>query len=308
MGSLALFHIWSILNLFVGILTIIIAESHSGFSLWVILFMLWCILWWCIGTRRSSENYSFCVIGSLVLVPIHIAIIVYFYSFIYESDPSLISSPIGKSSCSSDLYLSTVVYRPNSWFRPIYRQILTCPYIDATWADVTEENPIGYAALADNPLQPDLNQPCNNITDTSCAQLATQIEDDYPDKGRGLANGFTDGVTVLSLDYCPHIDLGRISTKTGKRGVGMGICSVCYSFMKKNYPHISWPVPEQECIDQLDEDNHNCIICIDPSRQTLIQRWETMGFSLASFILSFSLLLLPRLCNKYQIIQDEDQP
>jgi hypothetical protein len=295
---LAFFEIWSIINLFLGIFTIIVAESHVGFYTWVILFILWCILWWCVIGKKKSDRYGFCVIGTCILVPIHIAIVAYFISFVYESDPSLPSSPLGKSSCSSELYVSTVVYRPNSYYEPVYKQLLTCPYVDGKWSDVTEENPIGYDASEEDPLKPDLTKPCN-ISVSSCAQLATQNEKDYPDKGRGLAGGYRDGGTVLSLAYCPHIDLGRISSITGKRGVGMGICSVCYLYMKKYYPHIAWPVPEQECIDQLDEDNPNCFICQDPSRQTLIQRWLTVAFSLVSMIWTIAMLLVPVLLFDY---------
>ncbi len=163
-------------------------------------------------------------------------------------------SPCGSSSCSSESGRIDVTYNPNGWFNQIprgffdgphrnyddttWRRPIFCLYKGCDWASPVLGSPQIRAFNRTNGTiahYPDFNAECNPAH-LSCANLASNRSQDYPDPGFGLANGFLSGFRTTQttpVKMCPGVKPGY--TLSGLPGVGKGICPYCLPYFRAKF-------------------------------------------------------------------------
>ncbi len=231
--------------------------------------LLWSFVWIC-----TAEKSAF-ILWAGMLLAIQIPLIVFFWSFVAESDPALATSPCGKSSCSAQIGQDAIPYNPNGWYTGI-EHYLRCPYKDCRWGDSNGIHPIGYPLGTDGELN--LTTPC--VVDTTCNWLATSRGEDYPDPGKGLTKGYVPGTTTVEdIDVCPMVDYTR--------NKGKHVCSHCSLYMSVYH---GFGDDIGGCPSSTE--NLMCFWCIDATRQTLNQRYWTFYVMLIHWCGSFLIVWL----------------
>jgi hypothetical protein len=257
--------------------------NHYGTWTVVIYFAMIGFFWFIhrdLSDTDAKTGFVFC--GAIALI-VQYCTILFFATFVNASDPSLDSSPIGKSSCSPETEQLDIPYNPWGWQRSTLNQIhfLHCPFVGGRWADITGIAPNVYPASVLDPLVPNISlSTCNG--QVGCADLLTTRREDYFDRGMGLTHGWTKGATIDDgQTTCPLVDE---SAWNGQRsGRGRPICGFCSAYLAKYHGYTEWEGPE---LCPGDVDDPFCFICRYTWNQTLNQRKFTVYVLIGSFVLN----------------------
>lgn len=255
------------------------------------------LLWLCYTDSDEDEADGHAKVGFLccgtVCLVLQSLFTLLLWVFVLESDDSLDTSPIGKSSCTSTPGTSVIPYNPWGWWEDGKTHYLRCPYQNARWGDVNNSLPITVGP----------------------PYLYTQNKEDYPDRGRGIHGGWTVGVTTdRGLEVCPFVDKTAVNP-FGLNGRGYPICAHCSAHIASIEPGYAseWIKAGLSTGFNTDDDcpglsfDPYCVLCEYTWKQTINERYWTVWLSELSlglhtvFVCSRCFIRVPKLGRYSQI-------
>jgi hypothetical protein len=273
--------IWLYISFSVTIIcTLYLIQGTQAATTLIPILALWLLVWLSSGGVKSYDGQKVIFTYGLILILLELLIGLWFWHLADLSDPSSPNSPIGKSSCASEVGPSfSLPYNPNGWYSkgPAY---MFCPIKGGHWASVSNRNFTGYHASTG--VEIDLSRPCLT-TDTSCEFLATLRPQDYQsDLGSGISGGWLLGSTTLEKEPCPGVDRTAHDPITGTNGAGRHVCATCSMYMMlRGMEDLGIGL----CNGVAHADNPYCFLCEDVSlHQSLVQRKWTSYLYFAHLI------------------------
>lgn len=175
----------------------------------------------------SRDRCTFRLLGFVVaLAPLSMFFLYNWFASVSTPRPwafAIWSSPCNRSSCSDATAQNVVPYHPGGVTGGSGDgAVMYCPFETCRWADNTGEAVAAYDSAPEDPLA--LGYPC--VPDQACAGLASTDVADYPNKGKGLKNGwYVREARAAETALCPGVD--AVVNDYKLVGKGRRVCAVC---------------------------------------------------------------------------------